>query len=106
MYQEIHKAAAEGDVDTVRRLLEDGVDPSIKNIVSIVQCISSSSLIIIHNNNTSTLVSLQYGDTPLHKASANGHEAVVDVLLKAGADHSIKNRVSMVQCILSSVLSL
>ena len=23
-----HQAAAEGDVDTVRRLLEDGVDPS------------------------------------------------------------------------------
>ena len=44
-YQEIHKAAAEGDVDTIRRLLEDGVDPSIENIVSMVQCISSSSLI-------------------------------------------------------------
>ena len=38
MYQEIHQAAAEGDVDTVRRLLKDGVDPSIKNIVSMVQC--------------------------------------------------------------------
>ena len=45
MYQEIHQAAAEGDVDTVRRLLEDFVDPSIKNSVSMVQCISSSSLI-------------------------------------------------------------
>ena len=47
-------------------------------------------------------MSLQYGHTPLHEASANGHKAVVEVLLKAGADHSIKNRVSMVQCILSS----
>ena len=36
MYQEIHQAAAEGDVDTVSRLLEDGVDPSIKNSVSIL----------------------------------------------------------------------
>ena len=50
-------------------------------------------------------MSLQYdGDTPLHKASANGHEAIVEVLLKAGADHSIKNIVSMVQCISSSSL--
>ena len=50
-------------------------------------------------------MSLQDGDTPLHEASANVHEAIVEVLLKAGADHSIKNTtVSMVQCILSSSL--
>ena len=47
-------------------------------------------------------MSLQRGDTPLHKASANGHKSIVEVLLKAGADHSTKNGVSMVQCILSS----
>ena len=67
-----------------------------------VQCIPSS--ILSHNNITSTLVSLQYAATLLHKASVNGHKAVVEVLLKAGADHSIKNSVSMVQCILLSSL--
>ena len=47
---------------------------------------------------TSTLVSLQYdGKTHLYEASASGHEVVVEMLLKAGADHSIGNRVSMVQ---------
>ena len=48
-------------------------------------------------------MSLQYGNTSLHKASAISHKAVVEVLLKAGADHSIMNRVSMVQCISSSI---
>ena len=53
-------------------------------------------------NNTSTLVSLQYdSDTPLHKASTNGHEVVAEVLLKAGADHSNKEQC---KCILSSSL--
>ena len=61
-----------------------------------IQCILSFIFFILslYNNNTSTLVSLQFGDTPLHKASANGHEAVVEVLLKAGADHSIKEHYS------------
>ena len=42
-------------------------------------------------------MSLQREDTPLHKASANGHEAVVEVLLKAGVDHSIRNWVSIIK---------
>ncbi len=49
-------------------------------------------------------MSLQDGNTPLHIASANGHEAVVEVLLKAVADHSITNSVSkekFVSCIVS-----
>ena len=82
-------------------LSKAGADHSITGSVSMVQCILSSSLICF---NTSTLVSLQDGDTPLHEASAKGHEAVVEVLLKAGAYHSIKNSVSMVQCILLSSL--
>ena len=40
-------------------------------------------------------MSLQDGDTPLHHASVKGHKAVVDVLLKAKADYSIRNNVSI-----------
>ncbi len=40
-------------------------------------------------------MSLQYGDTPLYRASASGHKAVVEVLLKADTDPSIKNSVSI-----------
>ena len=94
----LHSASANGHKAVVDVLLKAGADHSIKNSVSMVQCISSSSLIFF-NNNTSTLVSLQDSDTPLHKASANGHKAVVEVLLKAGGDHSIRNWVRMVQCI-------
>ena len=46
---------------------------------------------------TSALVLLQDGDTPLHIASANDHEVVVEVLLKGGAYHSNRNWVSMIQ---------
>ena len=45
-------------------------------------------------------MSLQYGDAPLHIASAYGHEAVVEVLLKAGTDHSISNKVRNVLYVL------
>ena len=44
-------------------------------------------------------MSLQDGNTPLHIASASGHKAVVEVLVKADAAPSIKNSVSTVQCI-------
>ena len=40
------------------------------------------------------LFSIQDGDTPLHKASAVGHEVIVEMLLNAGANHSSVNKVS------------
>ena len=38
-------------------------------------------------------VFLQYGDTPLHRASSKGHVAAVEVLLKNGAAINQTNKV-------------
>ena len=40
---------------------------------------------------------LQYNETPLHEASSCGHEVVVDMLLKAGANPSAVNQVCISQ---------
>ena len=42
----------------------------------------------------SLLLSPQYGDTPLHEASSNGHSDVVRLLLENKADPNISNEVS------------
>lgn len=54
-------ASMQGDLPSVRRLIEAGVDPDASNRRS-------------------------HGAGPLASASHNGHKEVVDVLLKAGAD--------------------
>jgi ankyrin repeat protein len=55
----LHYAAANGDVNEVRRLLAEGADPGTADAV---------------------------GFTPLHFAAQEQHPAVVEVLLAAGAD--------------------
>ena len=38
--------------------------------------------------------SLQSCNTPLHRASLSGHNEIVEMLLKAGANHSLVNKVT------------
>ena len=59
-------AAQVGDYSVVVSLLDEGGDVNCQN---------------------------SYGLTPLHCASANGHERVVSLLIERGADLNIKNEV-------------
>ena len=43
----------------------------------------------------SHLYYIQYNNTPLHYAAQNGHTAIVQLLLQAGADKDIKGYVSI-----------
>jgi ankyrin repeat protein len=61
----IHYAAANGDVDEVQRLLDDGADPAAPDTA---------------------------GFTPLHFAAQEQHPQVVAVLLAAGVDLQARDR--------------
>src|SRR5215471_9568963 len=56
---EIHSAVRSGDLDRVKALLASGCDPSERD---------------------------QLGSTPLHDAAWNGDTAIIDLLLRNGAD--------------------
>jgi len=65
-WTDLDNAAYEGDVKRVRKLLEKGVSPNVRD---------------------------EYGSTPLHKAAFRGHVKVVKLLLEHGADPNIQNKV-------------
>jgi ankyrin repeat protein len=63
---DIHKAAREGNIETVKRAIADGVDVKVKDLVSSDHRVP--------------------GVTPLRYASQNGHKEICDLLLANGAD--------------------
>ncbi len=60
-------AATAGDVATVRELLAEGVDPNTPNM---------------------------HGRLPLHRAASGGSLEAVELLLAAGADARVKDRIT------------
>jgi len=64
-WTDLHVAAFNGDVERVRKLLEKGENPNVRD---------------------------EYGSTPLHKAASRGHVDVVRLLLEHGADPTVKDK--------------
>ena len=72
----LHDAVKNGDVDEVRKLLENGANPNVKN---------------------------GYGDTPLHEAVLENSVEIVTLLMDNGADPRIGNNAGMSPLALSKM---
>ncbi|TKS67352.1 BRCA1-associated RING domain protein 1 [Collichthys lucidus] len=93
----LHLAAIKGDVEAVKELLDQGVDPNLKDNagwtplheacnlghLAVVEVLVSSGALL----NTPGYKN----DSPLHDAVRNGHPAIVKVLLQHGASQHVLN---------------
>ncbi|TKS67349.1 BRCA1-associated RING domain protein 1 [Collichthys lucidus] len=93
----LHLAAIKGDVEAVKELLDQGVDPNLKDNagwtplheacnlghLAVVEVLVSSGALL----NTPGYKN----DSPLHDAVRNGHTAIVKVLLQHGASQHVLN---------------
>ena len=91
----LHLALTQWLCDTVSRLVELGANVHSTFYVSVIIFIINDNNMTFHNRIFHYLVSpfplfSQYGETPLHKASKNGHGDTVRTLIELGANvHSI-----------------
>ncbi|KAL6851351.1 hypothetical protein ACO1O0_008479 [Amphichorda felina] len=95
----LYKASKDGDVDTVRQLLLDGVSPhtegsgfhsplsvaALCNSIEVVKLLVETTDVDVNSFDRS-------GRSPLFRACHNGHKEVVKVLIAAGADPTIEDR--------------
>ncbi|EDQ84152.1 uncharacterized protein MONBRDRAFT_30538 [Monosiga brevicollis MX1] len=98
-YTPLHVACEKGHVKVVEMLLKHGADAEAKEIVSTVPPSFPldppyDGTPVPHDDDDDAAV--PFGQTPLHRACFNGHDKVVEMLLKHGVDAEAQNYVSTV----------
>ena len=91
-------AVQNGEIDRVRELLDSGVNPNFRNIVSDSPLISASFdghteiVKLLLESGADPNIGYRHGYTPLIFASKKGHSDVARLLLEHGADINIRDR--------------
>jgi hypothetical protein len=97
-WTDLHSAAFNGDVKRVRKLLEKGENPNIKNkdgwtplhVAAFWDRVDVVALLLERGADPNAKD--KNGETPLHKAAFVGHVDVVRLLLEHGADPTVENK--------------
>ncbi|XP_041856748.1 BRCA1-associated RING domain protein 1 isoform X2 [Melanotaenia boesemani] len=93
----LHLAAIKGDVEAVRELLDQGVDPNLKDNAGWTPLHEACNLghlavVEVLVSRGALLNTPGYeNDSPLHDAVRNGHPAIVKRLLQLGASQNVLN---------------
>ena len=94
---ELHDAAAAGDLETIERLLAEGVDVDQEGIASplffAARAGQVDAVVLLADGGADLDRTSKWG-TSLHIAVSRGHIEVVRVLLEKGADPSLSSTVA------------
>ena len=85
--------AYENDAKKVISKAPVGTGVEIRNAARDGQIVKLESLVKLWKDDPIMNEGDEIGTTPLHTAASHGHQACVELLLKNGADKSIKNNV-------------
>ncbi|KAJ4855373.1 ankyrin repeats (3 copies) domain-containing protein [Trichoderma breve] len=95
---DFYNAAKAGNVDTIERLLDEGVNPNLKNAsgytlltVAILNEYEAAVKALAQRADVDIDSSSDIGVSPLFLAATNGYERIVTILLEAGADPELKD---------------